>query len=144
MIFILIMNTQPTRLPKSTRIVLEALQHLNHATAPDIMAWINRLPDQKKVSLTTVYRALNHLVAETQVKPLNFNDGQVRYELNTRRMHHHHLVCTQCETIQVLDSCPFEAVLSQLEGKFRVDYHNFEVFGVCHNCLPSATQAIGV
>lgn len=139
------MNAQLTpRLPKSTRAVLEALHHLNHATASDIMAWVNRLPDQKKVSLTTVYRALNDLVAQAQVKPLNFNDGQVRYELNTQRMHHHHLVCTQCEKIQILDSCPFDAVLSQLEGKFRVDYHNFEVFGLCINCLSLGSQASDV
>jgi Fe2+ or Zn2+ uptake regulation protein len=132
------MKPTSTRLPKSIKAALEALQQLNHATAPDVMLWINRQPGQKPVSLTTVYRALNYLVAEAQVKPLNFNDGQVRYELNSQRMHHHHLVCTQCEKIQVLDSCPFETVLAQLEGKFRVDYHNFEVFGLCQQCLTAS------
>jgi Fe2+ or Zn2+ uptake regulation protein len=132
------MSTLPTRSPKSTKAVLEALQQLNHATAPDVMAWVNRQSDQKPVSLTTVYRALNYLVGDAKVKPLNFNDGQVRYELNSQRMHHHHLVCTRCEKIQVLDSCPFEVVLAQLEGKFRVDYHNFEVFGLCNHCLTAS------
>jgi Fe2+ or Zn2+ uptake regulation protein len=117
--------------------VLEALQQLNHATAPEIQEWINRSIIGKKVSLTSVYRALNQLVADAEIKPLNFNDGQVRYELNNRMMHHHHLVCTQCDQIQVLDSCPFEQVLTQLEGKFQVQYHNFEVFGLCSNCVPA-------
>jgi len=129
------MTVTSARLPKSTQAVLESLQQLNHATAPDIMDWINRDSGEKKVSLTSVYRALNYLVAEARIKPLNFNDGQVRYELNNQRMHHHHLVCTRCEKIQMLDSCPFEPVLAQLEGTFRVDYHNFEVFGLCQSCL---------
>lgn len=124
------------RPPKSVRHVLEALQQLNHATAPEVQEWINRSTEGKKVSLTSVYRALNQLVAESRIKPLNFNDGQVRYELNNRKMHHHHLVCTQCDQIQILDSCPFEPLLSQLEGKFTVQYHNFEVFGLCSSCLP--------
>jgi len=136
------MNTLGTRLPKSTQAVQAALQQLNHATAPEILAWVNRAsaekgasPNHKKVSLTSVYRALNDLVALAQVKPLNFNDGQVRYELNSQHMHHHHLVCTGCDNVQVLDHCPFDVVLNQLEGKFRVDYHNFEVFGLCGSCL---------
>lgn len=125
----------PNRAAKSTQAVLEALQQLSHATAPDVMDWINRSSGAKKVSLTSVYRALNQLVAEAKIKPLNFNDGQVRYELNNQHMHHHHLICTQCEKVQMLDSCPFQPVLSQLEGKFRVDYHNFEVFGLCAACM---------
>ncbi len=122
------------RLAKSSRIVLEALQQLNHATAPEILQWIGRTSG-KKVSLTSVYRALNQLVDELVVKPLNFNDGQIRYELNNRQMHHHHLVCSRCERIEVLDSCPFESVLAQLEDRFQVHYHNFEVFGLCNACL---------
>ncbi len=128
-----------SRPPKSTRSVLEALQQLNHATAPEILDWINRASSGKKVSLTSVYRALNQLASDSEIKPLNFNDGQVRYELNNRHMHHHHLVCTQCDSIEVLDACPFEQVLAQLEDRFRVHYHNFEVFGLCNTCMPPSS-----
>jgi Fe2+ or Zn2+ uptake regulation protein len=134
--FVLPMTSTSARLAKSTRNVLEALQQLNHATAPEIMDWVNRTSGDKKVSLTSVYRALNQLVDDAQVKPINFNDGQVRYELNSH-MHHHHLVCTQCERVQVLDHCPFDEILQQLEGRFRVNYHNFEVFGLCQECHPA-------
>jgi Fur family ferric uptake transcriptional regulator len=132
------LKSPPRRSAKSTRTVLEALQMLNHATAPEIMQWINQSPghaSDRKVSLTSVYRALNQLVDDLHVKPLNFNDGQIRYELNNQRMHHHHLVCSKCERIQVLDSCPFQPLLAQLEGTFQVHYHNFEVFGLCQSCL---------
>jgi Fe2+ or Zn2+ uptake regulation protein len=128
-----------TRFAKSTRHVLEALQQLNHATAPEVMEWINRNSGDKKLSLTSVYRALNQLVDEAEVKPLNFNDGQVRYELN-HHLHHHHLVCTRCDRVQVLDLCPMEPMLQQLKGHFQVSYHNFEVFGLCGECIPASAS----
>jgi len=125
-------NNRP---PKSARRVLAALQQLNHATAPDIMDWINRsFPTDKRLSLTSVYRGLNHLVDHGEIKPLNFNDGQVRYELNSHH-HHHHLVCIACDSVQVLDQCPLEPVLAEVKNRFQVSYHNFEIFGRCEECL---------
>jgi Fe2+ or Zn2+ uptake regulation protein len=52
-------------------------------------------------------------------------------------MHHHHLVCTRCERVQVVDHCPLEPMLQQLTDRFQVSYHNFEVFGLCRECLPA-------
>lgn len=137
-------QTEPTMRPagksarggsvKSTRAVLEALQQLNHATAQDVFEWIQRSPRNPEISLTSVYRALNQLVSQSDVKPLNFNDGQVRYELNTQHAHHHHFVCTQCNHIQVLDVCPFEDYVKALPPSFQVQYHTFDVFGVCQDC----------
>ncbi len=119
---------------KSISAVLEALQQVNHATAQEIMEWLSLSPRAKEMSLTSVYRALNHLVGNAQVKPLNFNDGQVRYELNTQQMHHHHFVCTGCNSIQVVDFCPYEGFAEKLKSRFQVQYHNFEVFGLCETC----------
>jgi Fe2+ or Zn2+ uptake regulation protein len=114
------MNYTPIRPPKSSTAVYNALQQLSHATANEIMDWSNRHTTGKPVSLTSVYRALN--------------DGQVRYELNSNQMHHHHLVCTTCNQVEMIDTCPFETFLKTLHSQFKVEYHNFEVFGVCGNC----------
>jgi Fe2+ or Zn2+ uptake regulation protein len=132
-------NSGSSRPAKSMRQVLAALQQLNHATAPEVMDWVNTgiqrsTSGGKKLSLTSVYRALNQLVAQGEIKPLNFNDGQVRYELNSHH-HHHHLVCTQCDSVQVLDQCPVEPMLAQVENRFRISYHNFEIFGLCQECF---------
>ncbi len=122
------------KMAKSTQAVLEALHQLNHATASDIMNWVNILQPNKKLSLTSTYRALNILIADQRVKPLHFNDGQVRYELNHPQMHHHHAICTRCNKVQVLDTCPFERLLEHPLKEFVVQYHNFEVFGLCQDC----------
>lgn len=123
---------------RSVNAVRDALQQLNHATAQEIFEWIQRSPNSKEVSLTSIYRALNNLVNEAEVKPLNFNDGQVRYELNSQQMHHHHFVCTQCNRIQVVDLCPFEEFADRLGEKFHIQYHTFEVFGLCQPCHQQA------
>jgi Fe2+ or Zn2+ uptake regulation protein len=127
----------PSKTPrnvKSIKVVYDALHQLNHATAQDILDWINMSSPVKGTSLTSVYRALNHLVSTSQVKPLNFNDGQVRYELNSHQMHHHHCICTGCNQITMVDICPFDAVAEQLNDEFFIQYHNFEIFGLCQSC----------
>lgn len=134
------MNYTPQRAPKSAVAVYNALQQLSHATANDIMDWGNRQNTGKTMSLTSVYRSLNYLVSEKKVKPLNFNDGQVRYELNSHRMHHHHLICTACNKVELIDTCPFEAFLQSIRPQFKVEYHNFEVFGLCEHCNPAAEE----
>lgn len=123
---------------KSVRVVLNALQQLNHASAQEILDWINRAAPEDDVSLTSVYRALNHLVDRLEVKPLHFNDGQVRYELNSQQMHHHHFVCTRCNSIQMVDVCPYESFAESLGQKFLIQYHTFEVFGLCEPCQGTA------
>ncbi len=127
-------NAPSLRNVKSQNAVLEALHQVNHATASEILDWLKVTQKNMKVSLTSVYRALNHLVATSQVKPLNFNDGQVRYELNTHAMHHHHMICTKCNLIQVLDLCPFDDIADKVKDTFSIQYHNFELFGLCGNC----------
>ena len=134
------MNSLTTTRPaKSTQAVLEALQQLNHATAPDVMDWINRHSSAKKVSLTSVYRALNQLVTEALIKPLNFNDGQVRYELNNQHMHHHHLVCDACGKVEPFSDPGLEQALEAAAQ--RLDYgmraHEVVLHGQCDDCHPA-------
>ena len=124
---------------KSVQAVESALQQLNHATVQEVMDWVNRSAPGKKVSLTSVYRALNQLVGQSLVKPLNFNDGQVRYELNNSHMHHHHFICTACNQVQVVDLCPFEGMAEKLKDMFSIHYHNFELFGLCRACQDKAS-----
>jgi Fur family zinc uptake transcriptional regulator len=126
---------------KSTQAVLTALQALSHATAQEIMDWVNAQGKIKKLSLTSTYRALNTLLAEHRVKPLHFHDGSLRYEfIKEGGDHHHHAICTQCNRIEEVPHCPAGPALADLPEGFMVQYHNFEVFGLCQQCqlTPSA------
>ncbi len=86
--------------------------------------------------MTSVYRSLNSLVEQGQLKPLNFNDGHVRYEpiAHDAKVHHHHFVCVACHSVTLLNTCPLEPFITELTPDFDVHYHNLEIFGHCTSC----------
>lgn len=89
-----------------------------------------------KLNEVTLYRALEALAASGIVRRVDFKHRHAHYEFaNT---HHHHLVCTSCETIE--DVKPREEgalerrVLRQSEKFASIDSHALEFFGLCNNC----------
>ncbi len=127
-----------SRQTPSTKFVLEALKELEHPSAQDIVDWIRlKYPETKRGgSLTSVYRSLNALVEQSELKPLNFNDGHVRYEPIARHAehHHHHFICVRCNSVTLLNTCPLEPFISELTPDVEVLYHNLEIFGHCAAC----------
>src|SRR5690242_8700579 len=51
------------------------------------------------VGYTTVYRTMKLLSDCGIAAPHNFGDGQTRYEQAVARVHHDHLICTDCGAI---------------------------------------------
>jgi len=127
------MRTQETY-TKSERKVLNALQNRPCATAEELYLEINAETTAKEIGLTSVYRALKQLEKNREIKPVNFNDGKTRYDLNTNEKHHHHFICTECSSKEIIDFCPYEALKDKLGRKYTIHYHNFELFGLCENC----------
>ncbi len=125
----------------SSQFVLDALKELEHPSAQDIVDWIrDKHPNTKRGgSLTSVYRSLNALVEQGELKPINFNDGHVRYEpISQNRDHHHHFICVRCNAVALLNTCPLEPFIKQLTPDFKVLYHNLEIFGHCTACQSKA------
>lgn len=86
--------------------------------------------------LVTVYRNLQSLVAAELVSEVRLKDASVRYEFT--HGHHHHLVCTECNTIEELDSCDLasleKSVLKKSSRFASIDEHSLEFFGLCKSC----------
>lgn len=88
------------------------------------------------VSNVTVYRELAFLEAEGFLQGAMFNDGVKRY-CQAEEGHHHHLICTKCETIQDME---MENDLDSIEKKirkeksFKVQSHVLEFYGLCSRC----------
>src|SRR5918911_4194981 len=55
--------------------------------------------------------------------------------------HHHHLLCTGCNTVLPIDASGVEAEILRLAGrlKFRVDTHTLEFAGLCEACQNRAS-----
>lgn len=97
------------------------------------------------VGLTTVYRTLDVLSEVGMIYKLDFGDGRARYELAEGPKgahHHHHLVCTNCNT--VIDYTDFikeeVELLRQTEKglsdkyKFKINDHIIQFYGLCKDC----------
>lgn len=91
----------------------------------------------KQADLVTVYRTLESFVAVRLVREVRFRDATTRYEL-AETHHHHHLVCTNCGTVDELPECDLhalEASVLKRSKKFRsLEDHALEFFGTCVSC----------
>ncbi len=121
------------KLTKSAEKVLVILKDLTHASAEEIYEHINKNTD-KKIGLTSIYRALKLLEEIFLVVPVIFNDGISRYRLNTEEKHQHHFVCKACNSKKVIDFCPYDFVKKEIGDGYSINYHIFELFGICKDC----------
>ncbi len=119
---------------KSEKKVFDALQNKPCATAEELYSEINARGKEKEIGLTSVYRALKQLEKNYEIKPISFNDGKARYDLNTNEKHHHYFVCTECGKVEKIDFCPFEALKIKFKKDYIIQYHNFKLFGICSEC----------
>ena len=86
-----------------------------------------------EIGLATVYRTLLLLEEMKLIHKIDFNDGRSRYELTKSNEEHlhHHLVCTQCGSINEVK----EDLLGQLEDQiynkngFLVTNHSVKFYG---------------
>jgi len=85
----------------------------------------------------TVYRCLEAFEMAGLVRRCDFGDGVVRYESVRSDEHHHHLVCTGCQTVERLElkTCPTDPLERLARGKgYRKVQHSLEIFGLCPRC----------
>jgi Fur family ferric uptake transcriptional regulator len=88
-----------------------------------------------EISLATVYNTLNELVAMGELLKVQVASGPVRYDPNTAT-DHHHLVCTECDTLYDVFPTGVEGVaLSADEQRgFIIDQVDITFRGRCPSC----------
>ena len=114
--------------------VLKALSEVKHPeTAQEIH---KRL---KNMDLVTLYRTLASFEEKQLVKRIDLHKDAVCYELNTG--HHHHIVCTNCGTVEDFEVCDKNRLIKNIvakASKFKnIKEHSLELFGVCNTCVKS-------
>jgi len=89
----------------------------------------------KKLGLTTVYRALTEMVEQGTADSLSISDGEMRYRICTPE-HHHHLICRVCGKTVEFDLPGFEELALEVAkaNGFTELSHEIELFGVCTGC----------
>src|SRR5262249_2149058 len=104
----------------------------NHPTAEEVFVAVKR--ELPKISLATVYKNLEALVACGAASKLTYGDSAARYEIRTD--HHYHSRCLKCGLISDINPSARERFLKQIKapGGFKVEDYRVELLGYCKNC----------
>ncbi len=120
------------RMTRQKKVIYEILQNTkSHPTADWIYEQARKvLPD---ISLGTVYRNLQVLMAENKIQELNYGKSYSRFDGNPKN--HYHFVCDLCG--EVSDFEPSEPILREdaldfVPGKPRT--YRLEFYGTCSKC----------
>lgn len=105
-----------------------------HPTADNI--YIKIREKYPNISLGTVYRNLNLLVAQGEIIKLSTGDGSDRFDGNP--LPHYHFVCTECSCIQDLDIAPdaLDHINRIASAGFdgEIKGHSTFFYGKCSKC----------
>jgi Fur family ferric uptake transcriptional regulator len=120
--------------PSRLAVVTAVLDRNGHFSVDDILG---RVPG---VGRATVFRTAKLLSEMGILCRVLLEDGSLRYRLNHRQNHHHHLVCVSCASVQELDACIDPDVLGDLARStgYEIEGHWLEFFGRCAACRSSA------
>jgi len=114
-------------------LVLKAIRHLtSHPTAEEVYLFIrDEYPD---ISRATVYRNLNSLTEEGQIKRISIADSADRFDVTT--MPHYHIRCVSCGAFFDLKIPYFKDIDQKVaeETGFLMEDHDIVFRGICRSC----------
>ncbi|AKG04367.1 MULTISPECIES: ferric iron uptake transcriptional regulator [Salimicrobium] len=118
----------------TVRVLLE--NEADHLSAEDVYLLVKEKAPE--IGLATVYRTLELLSELKVVDKINFGDGVSRYDLRKEGAEHfhHHLVCTECGSVEEIEEDLLEEVEKVVESdwKFQVKDHRLTFHGICKVC----------
>lgn len=127
------------------RVVVDIFQS---SRAPLSMQELQDRAAERRVPLSSLYRIVSDLITASVLVKLEFEEGFARFELTEElARHHHHLVCTECGTVEdfegpgmpVLERAVDDAMRSiKRRHRFSVQTHRLDFFGTCGACTSAA------
>lgn len=116
------------------------LEYISAAKSPVAVDEIITSISKLRLDQATIYRIINILTQKGILRPINFQEGKIRYELASNP-HHHHVVCTNCGAVQDVDDCLRPTATATIEKAtgFTIAAHALEFFGLCGNCQKLTT-----
>lgn len=122
-------------------LVLSAVLNLHgHVTAEDVYNYIKK--DHPTVGRGTVYRNLNILSSDKQIRRVEIPNGPDRYDFTLKD--HYHVRCVRCGCVEDADIEVFPDLVSKVG-----DSHGFKVFsydilfnGLCSRCQATVHEEL--
>lgn len=109
---------------------LNSVEH--HPTAEEV--FLNVKSKVPKISLATVYKNLEALVACEAISKLTYGDGSARYDIRTD--HHYHTRCLSCGRMWDLEASRGKSALEKIKPQpgFTISDFRLELLGLCKDC----------
>ena len=89
------------------------------------------------ISVATIYRNINALVAERWLSAVEVPGEPARYEM-AGKGHHHHFHCRRCGRIYDLPGCGLPTGTPVVPAGFQLSGHELFLYGSCEGCMLSA------
>lgn len=102
----------------------------------DVQTMISYLNKKEiKTDPATVFRIVNMFTEKGLVKPIQLNEGKLRYEL-AARADHHHFICEGCGAVEDISDCNIDLIEKNITKKkgLLIKRHSLEFFGLCQLC----------
>ena len=96
-------------------------------------------PHAKGLGIATVYRAINALVRDQWLVPVELPGEPPRYEL-AKKLHHHHFHCRSCGRVYDIKGCPGDFKSLTPPG-YQVEDHEVVLYGRCPVCAKGKKKA---
>jgi Fur family transcriptional regulator, peroxide stress response regulator len=140
-------NQQGIAVTHQRQIIYEVMQSMpGHPSPEEVFVKVRELIPA--ISLATVYKNIHIFLASAILREVSPHHGSLRVEMNSHP--HHHLVCTQCRSIQDISESDLIAFggcrpTQTLPGGFLAQRLSVDVLGLCALCqqsaAPSASQS---
>lgn len=117
-------------------IVEEVFDSHEHFDADQLIQRLSQRQDSRRVSRSTIYRALGSLEQAGLIRKVARQDEKDVYEHDYGYPQHDHFICNRCGTLIEFENAVINEILVEIsrEYGFRMEGHRLEVQGLCREC----------
>ena len=120
--------------PQRYSVMMDVVNSKEHRECEEI--YLSLRSEGQNVSLATVYRTMEILVANDFVRKIDIGDGKSRFETKINHPHHDHMICIKCGGITEFINDEIEMLQEEVcrESGFQLMRHIHQLFGICKKC----------
>lgn len=122
--------------PEREIIVDEVFSNHEHFDADQLVARLSQRGLKKRVSRSTIYRALQSMDEAGLLRKVARPNGSEIWEHDYGYPQHDHLICRKCGELEEFHNEQIKTLLASVADQhgFFMEGHRLEVFGVCEKC----------
>lgn len=124
--------------PERFEVLDHATQFKGHFGADEL--YVSMKTNHSEISRATVYNTLELLAQCGLLSKRNFGENKTRFESNTSKTSHDHLICTNCGAIKEFSEPKIKKIIKHISEEigFEPTGYSFNIFGKCTN--PNCNQ----